>query len=409
MSELRVLMGHPTLNANARQAAVAFAEAGLLRQFHTLLDTTRVATLIPGRWRQEARRRSLPPAIRPYVRSHPAVEVARLLVQRAMPSSPLSRSMVELSYAALDGALARALSDGFDAVYAYEDGALRVFRRAAAADIRRIYELPIGYWRAGRLIMQEEADINPAWASTLTALSDSRAKLDRKDEELSLASTVVVASSFTQRTLDLFPGDRLSIRRIPYGSPDPITDARYSTGGPLRVLFVGRLSQRKGISYLFDALKICSVETQLTIVGRPSGANQALETELANDGVRWHASLPHEQILQLMRSSDVLVFPSLFEGFGMVITEALSQGLPVITTPNTVGPDVLGDGGAGWVIPIRSPAAIAERLEYLSTADNRNSAKLAAIDRARSLSWESYRKAIVGAVEGLDLGQSDLA
>ena len=63
-----------------------------------------------------------------------------------------------------------------------------------------------------------------------------------------------------------------------------------------------------------------------------------------------------------MREHDVFVFPSLFEGFGLVITEAMSQGVPVITTDRTAGPDLIQDGVDGWIVPAGSSIAIKEVL-----------------------------------------------
>ena len=63
---------------------------------------------------------------------------------------------------------------------------------------------------------------------------------------------------------------------------------------------------------------------------------------------------------------DVFVFPSLFEGFGLVLLEAMAMGLPMITTAHTAGPDLLEDGKEGFIVPIRSAEAIAEKLTWLS-------------------------------------------
>jgi glycosyltransferase involved in cell wall biosynthesis len=100
-----------------------------------------------------------------------------------------------------------------------------------------------------------------------------------------------------------------------------------------------------------------------------------------------------------MRRHDVLVFSSLFEGFGLVVTEALSQGLPVITTPHTCGPDILEDGVDGFIVPIRNPEAIAEKLEHLAS-DRSLLAEMsqAALKKARILSWAEYRRRIVEVV-----------
>src|SRR5206468_9345000 len=79
----------------------------------------------------------------------------------------------------------------------------------------------------------------------------------------------------------------------------------------------------------------------------------------------WIPSLPHQQILKLMHEHDVLVFPSLFEGFGLVITEAMSQGTPVITTERTVGPDIIDHGQNGWIVEAGSTEALQQAIEEL--------------------------------------------
>ncbi|MDO6806259.1 glycosyltransferase family 4 protein, partial [Wenyingzhuangia sp. 1_MG-2023] len=67
------------------------------------------------------------------------------------------------------------------------------------------------------------------------------------------------------------------------------------------------------------------------------------------------------QVLEVMRMHDILVFPSLFEGFGMVITEAMSQGMVVIATNHTALPDT-ADENTGILVPIRDSSAIADVL-----------------------------------------------
>ena len=89
----------------------------------------------------------------------------------------------------------------------------------------------------------------------------------------------------------------------------------------------------------------------------------ALDRELAKH--RWIPSLPHDKVLAEMRAHDVLVFPSLFEGFGLVITEAMSQGLPVVTTERTAGPDFIKHGENGWLIKAGSTSGLTRQLEVL--------------------------------------------
>ena len=113
---------------------------------------------------------------------------------------------------------------------------------------------------------------------------------------------------------------------------------------------------------------------------------------------RWIPSLPHAALLDEMTRQDVLVFPSLFEGFGLVILEAMSRGLPVIASTHTAAPDLFSaDGAEGFLVPIRSAAAIAEKLELLHRDRVRLSAmSQAALDRAGTLRWADYHRGVCG-------------
>jgi glycosyltransferase involved in cell wall biosynthesis len=152
-------------------------------------------------------------------------------------------------------------------VYAYEDAALQSFRAAAKRGIFRVYDLPIGYWRAAQRIFAEEKEREPEWASTLTGMRDSPEKLQRKDEELRLAQCVVVASTFTKTTLIEAPAQP-KIDLIPYGSPPAISAEIRRPTGQLRVLFAGELGQRKGLSYLLRAIEMVKHPVELTLLGR---------------------------------------------------------------------------------------------------------------------------------------------
>jgi starch synthase len=111
---------------------------------------------------------------------------------------------------------------------------------------------------------------------------------------------------------------------------------------------------------------------------------------------RWVPSLSHPAMLREMQSHDVLVLPSLFEGFGLVILEAMAQGTPVITTEHTAGPDVIQNEVDGFIIPIRSAKAITEKLDALASDPERLMAmKLAAKRKATLWSWEIYRQRLL--------------
>ena len=393
-----ITLSHPTGNANVRNALISLHGHHLLHSFITTLnwDTdSMMHTILPQTLTSKLARRSYPREIRSLIRAYPLKEVLRLLLpQNTLPNFLAKTFSIDSIYTSIDAITVKELEKQKDiqGVYAYEDGAYNSFLKANQLNIKAFYDLPIGYWRAGLKIQEEEQQLEPEWSSTLTILKDSQFKQERKDQELKNATSIFVASTFVRKTLEEAPFITAPIHIIPYGCPSPSKFTRSIDKGKekLRVLYVGSLSQRKGLAYLLKAIHKNPTVANLTLIGSKISTCPVLDKSLQKH--RWIPSLPHHKILEEMRQHDVLVFPSLFEGFGLVITEALSQGLPVITTPNTAGPDLLTDGIDGFIIPIRSSEAIAEKLELLATDKERlSSMKEAAHKKASQLTWEKYQ------------------
>lgn len=398
-----LIVSHPTGNAFNRATLVSLHEAGILKEFQTTIASYpgNLWSVIGNRgWGREFRRRKYDKRLKPVTFQHPVRELGRLLANRfnlrSLTRHETGIFCIDAVYREIDKKTARRLtrrSDEVNGVYAYEDGAVESFKAARRLGLIRFYDLPIGYWRTGQRLLRAEASRRPEWAETLPGLKDSVEKLLRKDEELALADRIYVASSFTAKTLLDFPGTLAPIIVVPYGFP-PVTITReYSQKGnnkKLRLLFVGGLSQRKGIASVFDAVKKLSNHVELTVVGRKSVDNcVALNEALCQ--CRWILSLPHNEILELMKTQDVLVFPSLFEGFGLVITEAMSQGLPVITTDRTAGLDLIEHGNNGWLIRAGSTESLVEEIENLLECRSRIiAAGKAAMETARNRPWHVY-------------------
>jgi glycosyltransferase involved in cell wall biosynthesis len=375
MKNQKIIVSHPTGNANVRAALDGFLHSDLLGMFFTCIATQnksvfKLLSSLPGL--SEFERRSFNENLSPYIHSYPFNEMMRLFCMKAGLSRFVKHEdgvfSVDAIYQALDSKVAKAIRRGDDycAVYAYEDGALNAFKEARKKDIKCLYDLPIGYWKAARILMFEEIQKRPEWAATLSGFSDSENKTNKKDQELAMADHIYVASSFTASTLKHYSGTLSKISVIPYGFPDVSEMKNYKRleNQKLKLLFVGGLSQRKGIADIFDAVKPLKDYIDLTIVGRlPNGNVPVLNKELGN--CNYIPSLAHKEILQLMKENDVLLFPSLFEGFGLVITEAMSQGTPVITTNRTVGPDIITHGENGWIIEAGNHLALREMIERL--------------------------------------------
>ncbi|MFV8336876.1 glycosyltransferase family 4 protein [Flavobacterium sp. RSP29] len=414
---MKTILSHPTLNANSKAVVSGFLRQKRLYQLYTAV------AVYPGQFLyllskielfKDFKRRQLNPLWQPFTKSRAFYELGRLLASKLKMNGLIAHEKgvfcIDRVYHEHDIWVAKNLkkAKSLEAIYAYEDGALATFRAAKELGIQCVYDLPIGYWKSARLLLQTELDSNPAWASTLTGFKDSAEKLGRKDEELALADVIFVASSFTKKTLEDYSGKLPEIRVIPYGFPDVTIDRTYLpiVDRKLKILFVGGLSQRKGLSYLFEAVEGLAAEVSLTVVGNKAvddcnALNEALGTH------SWIPSLPHNEILECMRNHDVLVFPSLFEGFGLVITEAMSQGTPVITTDRTAGPDLISAGVDGWLVEAGSSVAIKKVIaEILEKPELLKQFGQAAQSKAKMRPWTAYGDELVQAVQ---LGNSKIS
>jgi len=119
-------------------------------------------------------------------------------------------------------------------------------------------------------------------------------------------------------------------------------------------------------------------------------------------GFTHESNRPHNAVLELMRSCDVFCLPSIVEGRALVMQEAMSQGLPLIITPNTGGEDLIDEGVTGFLVPIRRADLIAEKIAWF--AGNRSALpdmSRAAQIKAGQLSWARYGKTIADAIIAL--------
>ena len=407
-SGVMIVLSHPTGNANVRQALLALFERQMLAGFYTTIAWSGGGAwtrILPAGLLHELKRRAyreVPPQL---VHTAPLRELCRLVLHKtgvsalvAAPGSPFSAAGV---YRHADHRLARTLmQSGASAVYAYDGGALETFRAARGLGFPTIYELPTAHTRFKVGFFREEAELQPDFAATLPTIRVDEAWLRRKDEELALADCVIVPCGYVRTTLPEFvPPERVIV--VPYGAPPVVARPLPRQGNAkLRVLFVGNLSQGKGISYLLEAIRRVEPLVELTMIGTRVGSCRPLDEALGR--YRWIASVPHPRVLEEMSRHDVLAFPSLSEGYGLVVLEALSRGMVVITTRNTGAPEAMRDGREGFFVPIRSAEAIAEKLEML--ARDRELLKAmseAALATARECGWERYRSRLAATVEKL--------
>jgi glycosyltransferase involved in cell wall biosynthesis len=217
---------------------------------------------------------------------------------------------------------------------------------------------------------------------------------------LGCAAAVVTTSSWTrQRLLDRY---RLSPEHVTVARPGAdVLDEAPGTADGGRLLCVAAVVEHKGQDVLLEALtRIAPLPWSCTLVGsldREPGFVAALRHRAVDAGIadriRWTGAVAGDVLNSEYRKADLLVLPSRREAYGMVVTEALGAGLPVVATAVGGVPEALGrtDAGApGWLVRTDDPAALAGALgAWLRRADLRGQLRRAAAHRRRTLEgWE---------------------
>lgn len=412
---MKVIVAHPTSNQVNRAMIKGLNKARLLKRFYTTVACFPNDTLYKlGHFRpfSEIKRRSFDVALKDITKSNPFKEFMRMTLPKIGLQQLTEKDIAPYSvwsvYKNFDKKIAselpKEIRNGAVAVYAYEDGAYQTFKKASELGLKCFYDQPIGYWRAAKKMFEEEREKWPEWAVTMPGENWLDEKLTNKDNELKLADCVFAASSFTASTLKEYPHKIKDLRVIPFGFPETKADKvfeKITNNRKLKLLFVGGLSQRKGIANLFAAVNEFKDQVTLTVVGkRISNDCRPLNEELAKHN--YIESLPFQEVLNLMGEHDIFVFPSLFEGFGLVITEAMSQGLPVITTINTAGGDLIEHGENGWLVePGNTEALIALLADLIKTPEQIVDVAKAALQTAKKRPWSVYSQEVVQVINEL--------
>jgi len=195
----------------------------------------------------------------------------------------------------------------------------------------------------------------------------------RERREYALADHILVLSTFSAKSFEE-AGEgpaRVSVVKlgVEVGAFRPAAEAlearcaRVRSGAPLRVLYVGSLSYQKGVYDLAQVIEAAGERFSFTLVGPvlPEAAEVAARLGRRATVV---GKVPQADLAAWYREADLFVFPTIQDGFAAVLAQARAAALPVITTANSAGTDIVNDGEDGWIVPIRNAGAIVERLRW---------------------------------------------
>jgi glycosyltransferase involved in cell wall biosynthesis len=278
------------------------------------------------------------------------------------------------------------------AVIGFDTSGWILAERCRRLDRRFYLDRTIGHPAVFLHLMQKFGQKYPAWVLPLEKRPAELVAAEQGEHEL--AHRIVVGSSFARDTLVAEGIDPAKIGVNPYGVDwnqfmvplAPIASA----GRPLRFLYVGSVTARKGVPVLLDAWRALSPRNaELWLAGSVGPQERVLIPSLP--GLCLLGQVPHAEIHKLYAQCDVFVLPSLFEGFSLVLLEALAAGLPVISTPNTGAVDVVTHTTLGQIVEAGSvEALVAAMRRYLEAPPFRAVVRSAAAMLQSTFSWEAY-------------------
>ncbi|MCX8500170.1 MAG: glycosyltransferase family 4 protein [Alphaproteobacteria bacterium] len=424
MKSQRIWVFHPGSASSISELVAALVVLGHRVRFFTgVFGMPRwvrlLVRLLPARLGQKLRRefgrREFPPIPREAVVAMPGWELVFVLASRLLRgwTSGLARLLhwrnrrLEARFAATVRLTRPAVRPAL--IIAQDTSAWVPFKAGRAVGAVTVLNQMIGHLAVAAPILAAEAGAWPDWADSLHAAPPAWL-VEQCRAEVALADYSLAPSPFVLDSLVAVGARRESVFLLPYG----VNPGRFrpAAAGLLsgadrparfRILFVGQISQRKGLAYLLEAVRLLDdPEIELVFLGNIVGRGVGFQRQAARLGNRLvHlGNRPHSEIAEVFQSADIFVYPSLFEGSALAIYEAMASALPVITTVNSGS--LVRHEQEGLLVPIRDvPALTRAILRLKQDQPLRLAMGKAGRQRAIEYSWDRYQEnlnAILGKV-----------
>lgn len=401
----RVLLASPSVAPHVKQSVLAYENAGMLGRFYTTFfshPANRLSRILQkfSFIGKEVNRRSFTELPIDKFKSRPLPELLRSAAARKM-NAVFTDKIWEWAELGFDKWVAGSLKkEQPHIVHTYEHAAFSILKRAHKLGIFSVYEQPSQHHSFFTSVARQQMNLYPQ-LNTESALLLTNEKAERRnrrrDKELELADMILCNSTFTKNTLMAAGISPEKVKILPLAFP-PVRENKpeKAAGKPLAFLHAGNQSLRKGSHLLYEAWRKCQFsesEAELWLVGKMQ-LPESMRKNLPGK-VLIKPNLPQQELLDLYNQADVFVLPTLADGFGMVVTEAMANGLPVMATQNCCAPDLIEHGKNGWILPAGEIGPLVENMRAL--VQNPFLIKeigINAIKKARNWQWPDYQQTL---------------
>jgi glycosyltransferase involved in cell wall biosynthesis len=374
---------------------------GILRAGHDVKYSTAIAFGRDGSWEgiipksayNKRLIKTIPDSI---IDRHPVLEpIPAILLSLGFKS--------QRAYAIRNKLFQQTISDrmirGYDAMIGFDTSSRIIAERARKAGVPFFLELTTVHTAEKEKWLEYVKTRFPEWPSTI--LQKPADLVRSEEEEIELASAVSTAAGYVKQTYLKYIRTKKEIVVNPFGADLSEFHPKTRYDQRAKFLFLGAFNAAKGIPVLLEAWKLVRPDADLVLAGYGTWPSR-VEVPA---GVTVVGRVQKNERERFFHSGDVLICPSLYEGFGIVQMEAAACGLSVISTHNTGGSEFLEEGKEGYLVEAGDVNALAEKISLLSeNRDEREQMGRAAAAKVINFTWDRYARQWLDTIKGHVLG-----
>lgn len=397
------MVSNPGLGAHVRQTVQAYEESESLEVFYSsiiLKDNSLISKLSKNYKSFKSRQ----------LFEIPNIKIKRLLLPESLRllsskffSNELTDKIWEWSEHIFDKWVSKSLKKDIDIFHCYEHASLESIQKASDLGVFSVYEQPSAHHQyvqknvIDRLLRNEAYFFNNFKNLYDSELSKRRNM--RRDNEINSANLILCNSSYVHNTL-LYagvPSNKILVH--PLGFPD-ISSNEIKLKTNLKFIVSGNLSYLKGVHHILRVWKnnIEFFENhELVLIGSDTLSSEEWK-DLPTNVIKKNRMNRSDYLVELARA-DVLILNTYSDGFGMVLSEAMSNGLAVIGTKNSAAPDIVEDNITGKIISIGDEDELLLAMQWMvKYPEDLLKMRVAAREYAKNHSWHNYRVTLVNEI-----------